>query len=272
MGSRAPVSDRGRAAAPIALALAGVAAGLFFWLGRGALPRPPSAGGPERAAPSAGAAQGGRSAPEHEVAGGPRSAIEGVVPARGPSPAREPERLSRTVPARGLSPAREPERLPDGDRGAAAYAKALAAGDERPGEEAFRADAEAFFEHNLEMAEEKAAREGLTLAELQELTTMGALAMHLQRWEAVEQVLGRELSAETRELAEKRIFSASDELKAAIRRQVAAGEPVAARWATIREVEARFLDEYRAITGLSPAQYDALLALPYTTDQGGAGR
>ncbi|HTN89195.1 MAG TPA: hypothetical protein VL242_36205 [Sorangium sp.] len=36
--------------------------------------------------------------------------------------------------------------------------------------------------------------------------------------------------------------------------------------------EARLVDEYRAVTGLSPEQLDALLALPYAAGQGAGDR
>ncbi|WP_437756145.1 hypothetical protein [Sorangium sp. So ce1389] len=274
MRSRAPASSRGIAATLAALALAGAAAALLVWPGRGAPPRPPSAESPDIVAPEPGAAlepgaaQAARSASDAEAAGGRRRAAQ----APEPSPARERASIERVPSARGIVPEPEPEPLPDGDRGATIYAAAIMAGDKNPGEKAFRADSEAFFEHNLGMAQEKAAREGITLAELQELTYLGNLAMHLMRWEAVAEVLGHDVPAEARERAEKLIFSASEELKATIRRQVAEGKPAEARWATIRAIEARLVDEYRAITGLSPEQLDALLALPYTAGQGAGDR
>jgi hypothetical protein len=177
-----------------------------------------------------------------------------------PSGARNPRE-------RSLERAHEPEALPTHEYGVKAYAQAVKAGEKNPGEKAFRADAQAFFEHNAQLAEEKAAREGISLEELEELTYMGTLAMHLRNWDAVEQVLGHELSAEDRKLGDALIFSASNEFKTAIRGHVAKGDSVEARWATIRTQQESFIEKYKAITKLSPEDYDNLLASPY---EGGA--
>jgi hypothetical protein len=164
-------------------------------------------------------------------------------------------------PSEGAPP--EPEAPPTHEPGIKAYAQAVQAGEENPGEKAFRADAREFFNHNAKLAEEKAAREGITLEELEELTYMGTLAMHLRRWDVVEQVLGHELSAETRALGDEFIFKASDTLKASLRGQVASGASVEERWKTIRAQQASFIEKYQAITKLSPEAFDLLLALPF---------
>lgn len=184
----------------------------------------------------------------------------------GRQPPRRPMREARGEPTSHLRPsvgAPEPQTQPTHELGIKAYAQAVEAGDENPGEKAFRADAREFFNYNAKLAGEKAAREGITLEELEELTYMGTLAMHLRRWDAVEQVLGHELSAEDQALGNDLIFTASNAMKASIRGQVASGASVEERWKTIREQQVSFIGKYRAITKLSPEEYDMLLALPF---------
>lgn len=158
---------------------------------------------------------------------------------------------------------RPPAALPSHEAGTRVYAEAVAAGDKTPGEKAFRADAEAFFEFNGDLGEEKAAKEGITTDELKELTYMGLLAMHIRRWEEVERVTGKTLSDEARAQGDALIFSASNELKAAIRGQVAKSESPEVRWETIRKLQASFVEKYRAITQVSPEDFDRLLAVPF---------
>jgi hypothetical protein len=167
------------------------------------------------------------------------------------------------VEARERLRTREPAPLKSHEVGAKVYAEAVKAGEKNPGEKAFRADAKAFFEHNADLAEEKAAKEGITVDELGELTYMGLLAMHLRRWDAVEQVAQQELSPEVRKLGDELIASASDDLKAEIRGQVARGDSVDARWEAIRQHQSNFVQKYQAITKISPENYDLLLSLPF---------
>lgn len=157
----------------------------------------------------------------------------------------------------------EPESLPTHELGIKAYAQAVEAGDENPGEKAFRADAKEFFLYNAKLAEERAAQEGITMEELEELTYMGALAMHIRRWDVVEQMLGHPMSPEDRAAGDDLIFAASNELKATIRGQVASGASAEERWKVIRAQQASFIEKYKAITKLSAENYDTLLALPF---------
>jgi hypothetical protein len=194
-------------------------------------------------------------APPAEAARGARSGQE--VP--GKEVHGDPGRTRR--PSEGAP--REPEAPPTHELGIKAYKQAVEAGEENPGEKGFRADAREFFNYNTKLAEEKAAREGITMEELEELTYMGTLAMHLRRWDAVEQMLGHGLPAETRELGDELIFKASDTMKASIRGQVASGVPVEERWKTIRAQQASFIEKYQALTKLSPEAFDTFLALPF---------
>ena len=171
--------------------------------------------------------------------------------------------VAEGVAERNRRLSRQPTMLPTHEVGAKIYADAVAAGEPNPGEKAFRADALAFFDHNAELGEEKAAREGVTVDELKELTVLGLVAMHIRRWDSVARLTGRELSAEDRTRGDELVFSASKELKAAIRDHVAKGDPPEARWATIRKLQTSFVDRYKALVKMSAEDYDRLLAEPY---------
>jgi hypothetical protein len=186
--------------------------------------------------------------------------------ARVPAAAERPEARGSVADGaaeRNRRLSRQPSRLPTHELGAKVYADAVAAGEPNPGEKAFRADALAFYDHNTELGDEKAAREGVTVDELKELTVLGLVAMHLRRWNAVTQVTGRELTADERARGDELVFSASKELKAAIREHVAKGDSSEARWATIRKLQASFVERYKALVKISDADYDRLLAQPF---------
>jgi len=232
LSSPAPASDRrGSIALTAVLALGlAVAGGVLWWRAR------------SDAAPSAGA-PAPRAATTDEP-GARMSVADGV--------AERNRRLSR-----------QPAMLPTHELGAKVYADAVAAGEPNPGEKAFRADALAFYDHNAELGDEKAAREGITVDELKELTVLGLVAMHIRRWDAVAQVTGHELTADEQKRGDELVFSASSELKAAVRAHVAKGDSPEARWATIRKLQASFIDRYKALVKISDADYDRLLAQPY---------
>ncbi len=237
MASPVPASER---RGPLALTAAVAAAiavggGVLWWYSRGGSEATASAGAPAR--PRA----------EEPAAAGPAAA-----PSLPPAAAERNRRISR-----------EPAALPSRDTGAKVYASAVAAGERNPGEKAFRADALAFFDHNADLGEEKAAKEGITTDELKELTYMGLLAMHIRRWDEVAQLTGHELTADERARGDELVFSASNELKAAIREHVAKGHSEEARWSTIRKLQASFLERYKALVRISPEAYDRLLSLPF---------
>ncbi len=180
-------------------------------------------------------------------------------------PARQAP-LATEAPAvveRNRAISRAPVALQSHEVGIKTYAEAVAAGDPNPGEKAFRADALAFFEFNGDLGEEKAAKEGVTLDELKELTYMGLLAMHIRRWDTVGRLTGREMSPEEQVKGDELVFSASNALKAAIREHVAKGDPPEARWETIRKHQASFIEQYKALVKISPEQYDRLLSVPF---------
>jgi hypothetical protein len=216
------------------------AGGLLWWRGgdRAAAP-------PVRTEPTESALPRARTAPP----GAPRQGAD----------ARERLRTRAPVP--------EPEALKSHEIGVKVYAEAVKAGEKNPGEKAFRADSKAFFELNAQLAEERAAKEGISVDELDELTYLGLLAMHLRRWDDAAQVAEHEISPEDRQRGDELIFSASNELKAAIREHVKNGDPPEARRATIRKLEASFIEKYQALTKMSPQNFDLFLSLPFTDER-----
>jgi hypothetical protein len=87
--------------------------------------------------------------------------------------------------------------------------------------------------------------------------------MHIRRWDDVSRVTGRELTADERARGDELVFSASNELKAAIRAHVGKGDSAEVRRETIRKLEASFLEKYKAHVGITPEAFDRLLSLPF---------
>lgn len=180
-----------------------------------------------------------------------------------PSPLLHPVRPA-TPPVEGRDvprPAPEPE-MPSNRQQvlSAAYAKAIANGDERPGEAAFRATVEAFVAHNRAFAEARAAEERISIDEVKELTYFGFLVLQTQQWPEIEALTGQKLGTSERERAESLMHEANSAFKAALRKLVAEGAPPEARWKLIRETQERYKREYAAITGMTPELLDDLLA------------
>ncbi len=203
-----------------------------------------------------------RTRDDAESSAGPKEQPRPAARATSSRPATLPG-LPDGAAARNRMLSRAPAALQSHEVGAKVYADAVAAGEQNPGEKAFRADALAFFEFNGDLGEEKAAKEGVTLDELKELTYMGLLAMHIRRWDAVERVTQRELTPEDQAKGDELVFSASNALKAAIREHVAKGDPPEVRWETIRKHQASFVESYKALVKISPEHYDRLLAVPF---------
>lgn len=180
-----------------------------------------------------------------------------------PSPLLHPVRPA-TPPVEGRDvprPAPDPQLPPDRKQiHSAAYAQAIANGDERPGEKAFRATVDAFVAHNRAFAEAQAAEEKISVAEVHELTYFGFLVLQTQQWPEVEALTGHELGAKERERAESLMHDTNTAFKAALRKLVAEGAPEEARWKLIRETQESYKREYAAITGMTPELLDDLLA------------
>lgn len=176
---------------------------------------------------------------------------------------QQPER-PRTPPVPGRD---EPRAAPSptmppqvSEMQARILAEARTAGEERPGEKAFRATVDAFMEYNRHFAEQQAKEEGLTVKEVGELTYFGFLVMQTQKWGEVAELVGQELTEDERALGEELMHTINGEFKAAMRKLVADEASEEARWKLIRETQERYLREYYALTGMTPALLDDLLA------------
>lgn len=174
-----------------------------------------------------------------------------------PDRPRTPPVAGRDTPMRAPMPELPPN---SAALSAAAYAKAVEDGDDKPGTRAFRATVDAFVEYNRSFAEAQAKEEGLTVAEVHELTYFGLMVMRTQQWSEIEDLIGRELSQDERDLGADLMSTANREFKDAMRKLVADEAPEDARWQLIRGTQERYLREYYAITGMTPALLDDLLA------------
>ena len=190
-------------------------------------------------------------------------ARRGSVPARpAPSPLLHPVR-PETPPAEGgvHRPAPDPELPPNRQQiHTEAYQKAIAAGDEHPGEQAFRATVTAFLAHNRAFAEAQAAEEGLSMAEVSELTYFGFLVLQTQQWPEIEALTGREVSASERDQAETLMHDTNAAFKTAMRKLVADKAPEEARWRLLRDMQDNYKRAYFALTGMNAELLDDLMA------------
>jgi hypothetical protein len=133
-------------------------------------------------------------------------------------------------------------------------------GRDRPGEHAFRAVAERYVDGNLELAQDQAASEGLTLAEVRELTYFGLMVLATQRTSEVEDLIGRPLTGDERGALADLMQHANGEFRKAMRALVARKASEAVRWALIRDTERRYRDDLFRVTSLTDALLDDLLA------------
>lgn len=133
-------------------------------------------------------------------------------------------------------------------------------GEDRPGMAAFRAVSDRYVDANIQLAEEQARAEGLTLDQVRELTSFGQLVLATQRTSDLEQILGRALTAEQAEELGELMMSANVEFKDRMRKLVAARASEAERWALIRQTQAAYLEGFYAASGMTEDQLDDLLA------------
>lgn len=140
------------------------------------------------------------------------------------------------------------------------YAKAKREGHEQPGDAAFRATVDAFIAYNHKFAEAQAHVEGITVDEVRELTYFGFLVMDTQRWPEVEDIIGRQITDEEKQLGEALMHRANSEFKSSMRTLVAEGADISKRWQLIRDTQRRYKREYFALTGMDAGQLDDLLA------------
>ncbi len=142
----------------------------------------------------------------------------------------------------------------------AAYQRALAEEDPRPGEQAFRAMVSSFMEHNEVLAQAQADAEGLSVKEVEELTYFGLMAQQSQRWPEVERVLGGPVDAPTRERAQALLDELNGEFKQSMRDVVKEGLSEEDRWALIHSVQEDYRERYFDLTGMDEDMLDDLLA------------
>jgi hypothetical protein len=190
--------------------------------------------------------------------GSPRPAVDPEGAAGRPAAAVAPGTPS-SAPARPAAVATMPAMpsLTQADR--AAMARSLA-GEPRPGARAFRALSDRYVDENLASAERQAAAEGLTLAEVRELTYFGLLVLTTQRTAEVEQLTGRPLSQAAQEQLGQLMRSSNSEFQAAMRALVSRRAAEPERWELIRSAQARYEAELFRITGLDAELLDDLLA------------
>lgn len=169
-----------------------------------------------------------------------------------------------TPPVRGRDrprPVPQPEMPPiPADMLAGIYDEARSEGHPQPGEKAFRANIDAFMDYNRSFAEEQARTEGITVAEVAELTYFGFLAQRSQVWSEVEDLLGHELPEEKRIAGEELMHAMNKEFKQGMRKLVADKATEADRWELIQTTQDRYREQYFAITGMNAELLDDLLA------------
>lgn len=154
-----------------------------------------------------------------------------------------------------------PSAAPDAqDVHAEAFAAAVARNMDSPGEFAFRRTVNAFMQHNRALAEQQAEREGLTLEEIEELTYFGLMAQESQRWDDVEELVGRTLEDHERAVGEALLDEFNAEFKREMRALVASEASAGERWDLITDTEARYREAYYDLTGMNEELLDSLLA------------
>ncbi len=141
-----------------------------------------------------------------------------------------------------------------------AYAAARESGAQRPGQLAFRAMVDTYLEYNQAFVEAQAAEEGISVAEVHELTHFGFMVLETQRWPDVEELLEQPLTDEQRGKGEELMHAANKGFKDEMRELVAAGASEDERWALIEQTRTRYLDDYFALTGMNEDLLDELLA------------
>lgn len=169
------------------------------------------------------------------------------------------------VPAPAAAPMPKLAALPS----AKVYATALASGKEHPGATAFHADTDLYCEYNRKAVEDQARKEGITVAEVKELTFFGFAAMRASQRSKVEEVVGHPLSAEQAGKLDEIVQRENEAFTTQIRQKVDQGASEAERWALIRDFEQRFVDDYDRELGVTAAQFDQILA-PDAAEAGGA--
>jgi hypothetical protein len=142
----------------------------------------------------------------------------------------------------------------------AAYQSAIAHGDGHPGATSFRADIDAYCDFNRDVVEQQARKEGISVGEVRELTYFGFVALRTTQEQTVESALGRKLSTdETRKLGEL-LTDENQDFTAQMHALVDRGATEDERWQLIRDFEEQYQQQYASLFGMTPAQFDQMLA------------
>jgi hypothetical protein len=141
-----------------------------------------------------------------------------------------------------------------------AYAKAIEDGVADPGEVAFREMIEAFMVYNQAFAEAQAREEGITVAEVHELTYFGFKVLETQRWGDVAELVEHPITDEVKAQAEQLMHESNADFKGELRQLVDDGASEEERWALIGDTQARYMSKYFEITGMNEGLVDELLA------------
>ncbi len=141
-----------------------------------------------------------------------------------------------------------------------AYRSAIAADLDHPGARSFRADTEVFCQHNQREVEEQARKEGITVDEVKELTFFGFAAMRATQPGKVAEVLGRPLSSEETAKLGRILDEENRAFQQVLHQEVDQGVSLEQRWETIRSFERTFVGRFEQSLGMTPAQFDQMLA------------
>ena len=149
---------------------------------------------------------------------------------------------------------------PDVNPGVAAYQAAIAANAAHPGARAFRADTDVFCDLNKNEVEAKARKEGISVAEVRELTYFGFLAMRTTQAQTVEHALGRQLSPEELKTLDQILAQENESFTRTLRELVDEGASADKRWQAIQGYEQYYTDRFAQSFGMTDAQFDQMLA------------
>ena len=128
------------------------------------------------------------------------------------------------------------------------------------GESAFRTLIAKSIENNRDIIENLAEQEGLTIAEVEELTQFAQLVQQATKWSEVEKISAHPITPERRHASQKLIKQLSSDFVQTMRYFVRNNSSLQQRWAAIRNVKIKFLEGYFSTTGMTMKHLDKLLA------------
>lgn len=142
-----------------------------------------------------------------------------------------------------------------------AYDDAKARGLEMPGDLAFRKGIDAFMEYNIEFAKAKMKEEGFTMREVTELTYFGFKVMTSQAHDIIQDATGNKVSDEQAELLQDLQNDSNRDFTETMRKMVKDGKSEEERMAYILLTDETYMEQYFAITGMTPQQWDDVMAM-----------